>query len=152
MWGVVDRTGDRLLIINDIPAAGVHDTYNMSVNEDGSPEETQNITQHEFSQEREHAFPALPRLDRVPLEILAEILSYLNSPQDVLSVARCNKHLRATLLNPSNEVIWRRARRHCIVPGIPDPLPGWSEPVYAAFIFDAGNCFVRHGTTPKHRR
>jgi F-box domain len=123
------------------------------VNEDaGSPEETQNITLHEILREGERAFPALPRLDRVPLEILAEILSYVNSPQDVLSVARCNKHLRATLLNLYNEVIWRRARRHCIVPGIPDPLPGWSESVYAAFIFGAGNCFVRYETAPQLRR
>ncbi|KAH9074257.1 hypothetical protein EDB83DRAFT_2219195 [Lactarius deliciosus] len=82
------------------------------------------------------------RLDIVPVEILAEILYYVTSPKDVLSVARCNRRLRTTLLNPSNIMIWRRARSHCIVPGLPPPPPGWSESAYAAFIFDAGNCHV----------
>ncbi|KAH9027039.1 hypothetical protein EDB84DRAFT_316309 [Lactarius hengduanensis] len=82
------------------------------------------------------------RLDIVPVEILAEILYYVTSPKDVLSVARCNRRLCTTLLNPSNVMIWRRARSHCIVPGLPPPPPGWSESAYAAFIFDAGNCDV----------
>ncbi|KAH9164864.1 hypothetical protein EDB89DRAFT_1837322, partial [Lactarius sanguifluus] len=81
-------------------------------------------------------------LDIVPVEILAEILYYVTSPKDVLSVARCNRRLCTTLLNPSNVMIWRRARSHCIVPGLPPPPPGWSESAYAAFIFDAGNCDV----------
>jgi hypothetical protein len=76
------------------------------------------------------------RLDIVPVEILAEILYHVTSPKDVLSVARCNKRLCATLLNPSNVMIWRRARSNCIVPGLPPPPPGWSESAYAAFIFD----------------
>ena len=84
-------------------------------------------------------------LEFIPLEILAEVLSYVNSPKDVLSVARCSKHLCATLLNPSNVTIWRRSRRHCVVPDLPPPLPGWSEPAYAAFIFDEGHCDVRYG-------
>ncbi|KAI9438669.1 hypothetical protein H4582DRAFT_190173 [Lactarius indigo] len=82
------------------------------------------------------------RLDIVPVEILAEILYYVPSPKDVLSVARCNRRLCTTLLNPSNVMIWRRARSHCIVPDLPPPPPGWSESAYAAFIFDAGNCYV----------
>jgi hypothetical protein len=84
-------------------------------------------------------------LELIPLEILAEVLSYVNSPKDVLSVARCSKHLCATLLNPSNVIIWHRARRHCVVPDLPPPLPGWSESAYAAFVFDEGHCYVRHG-------
>ncbi|KAF8257604.1 hypothetical protein EI94DRAFT_1708816 [Lactarius quietus] len=82
------------------------------------------------------------RLDIVPVEILAEILRHVTSPRDVLSVARCNKRLRATLLNPSNVMIWRHARIHCVVPGLPLPPPGWSEPTYAAFIFDSGICHI----------
>lgn len=81
-------------------------------------------------------------LDMVPVEILAEILYYVTSPRDVLSVARCNKRLCATLLNPSNVMIWRCSRNHCIVPDLPPPPPGWSESAYAAFVFDAGNCYV----------
>ncbi|KAI0250638.1 hypothetical protein BJV78DRAFT_1217557 [Lactifluus subvellereus] len=115
----------------------------MLVNEDASPpEKRQKLDLHEIVRKGEPTGPVLSRLDLIPLEILAEILSYVNSPQDVLSVARCNKHLRATLLNPSNRMIWRRARRHCIVPGLPPPLPGWSESAYAAFIFDAGTCYI----------
>jgi hypothetical protein len=69
-----------------------------------------------------------------PLEILAEILSYVNSPQDILSVARCSKHLCTTLVNTSNVMIWRRARRRCVVPDPPPPIPGWSEPAYASYL------------------
>ena len=125
----------------------------MSIKEDvGPPEKRQKFALHEIARqlgEHTDTSMALPRsyLDHIPLEILAEILSYVNSPQDVLSVARCNKHLCATLLSPSNETIWRRARRHCIVPGLPSPLPGWGEPAYAAFIFDAGNCYVSYACT-----
>lgn len=81
-------------------------------------------------------------LDVVPVEILAEILHHVTSPKDVLSVARCNKRLRATLLNPSNVMIWRRARSNCVVPGLPPPPPDLSESTYAAFIFDSGICHV----------
>jgi hypothetical protein len=82
------------------------------------------------------------RLDIVPVEILSEILHHVASPKDVLSVARCNKRLRATLLNPSNVMIWRRARSNCVVPGLPPPPLDWSESAYAAFIFDSGICHV----------
>ncbi|KAI0296397.1 hypothetical protein BC826DRAFT_1004776, partial [Russula brevipes] len=105
----------------------------------GSRTKRQKIERHETKREEEQAYQ-LSRLERVPLEILAEILLYMNSPKDVLSVARCSKNLCATLLNPSNVMIWRRARAHCVVPGLPPPPPGWSESAYAAFIFDRGNC------------
>jgi hypothetical protein len=82
------------------------------------------------------------RLDIVPVEILSEILHHVASPKDVLSVARCNKRLRATLLNPSNVMIWRRVRSNCVVPGLPPPPLDWSESAYAAFIFDSGICHV----------
>ncbi len=93
------------------------------------------------SREANHAFQP-SHLNIVPVEILAEILYYVTSPNDILSVARCNKRLCATLLNPSNVMIWRRARRNCVVPGLLPPPQGWSESAYAAFIFDAGSCHV----------
>ncbi|KAI0277842.1 hypothetical protein BC826DRAFT_705559 [Russula brevipes] len=107
----------------------------------GSRTKRQKIERHETNRKEEQAHQ-LSRLERVPLEILAEILLYMNSPKDVLSVARCSKNLCATLLNPSNVMIWRRARAHCVVPGLPPPPPGWSESAYAAFIFDRGNCCI----------
>ena len=86
--------------------------------------------------------PKSSRLDVVPVEILAEILHHVTSPKDVLSVARCNKRLRATLLNPSNVMIWRHARSNCVVPDLPPPPPNLNEATYAAFIFDSGICYV----------
>ncbi|KAF9806262.1 hypothetical protein IEO21_08751 [Rhodonia placenta] len=53
-------------------------------------------------------------LQDLPLEILAEILSYASSPRDVLSLARCNKFFCHTLVNnPDTAFIWRRARECC---------------------------------------
>ena len=113
----------------------------MSADEDtGTLKKRQRSDNYEAEQGEERSPQS--RLERIPLEILAEILSYVNSPKDVLSVARCSKHLCTTLVNPSNVMIWRRARHHCVVPDLPPPMPGWSEPAYAAFIFDPGNCYV----------
>ncbi|KAI9509039.1 hypothetical protein F5148DRAFT_1190821 [Russula earlei] len=115
----------------------------MSVNEDTRfPAKRQRLDQREVQREEERMFSLLSCLERIPLEILAEILFHVNSPNDVLSVARCSKHLGATLLNPSNVMIWRRIRRHCVVPDLPPPFPGWSESAYAALIFDPGNCYI----------
>jgi hypothetical protein len=103
----------------------------------GSTEKLRRLDNYETMQEEERT-SLLSCLERIPLETRAldEVLSYVTPPQDVLSVTRCSKHLCPTLLNPSNVMIWRRARRHCVVPDLPPPLPGWSEPAYAAFIFD----------------
>ncbi|KAI0064326.1 hypothetical protein BV25DRAFT_1823310 [Artomyces pyxidatus] len=87
-------------------------------------------------------------LDKMPVEILSEILFYVPSPKEVLAVTRCNKHLCATLLNPSNISIWRRAREECTVGALPPPFDGWSESAYAAFVFDGGNCEVCGKNTP----
>jgi F-box-like len=114
----------------------------MSTDEDTGPlKKRQRLDKPRAEREGERT-PLLSCLERIPLEILAEILSYVNSPKDVLSVARCSKHLCTTLVNPSNVMIWRHARRHCVVPDLPPPMPGWSEPAYAAFIFDPGSCYV----------
>jgi hypothetical protein len=117
----------------------------MSANENTpSPSKRQRLDKREIEREGGRS-SLLSRLELIPLEILAEVLSHVNSPKDVLSVARCSKHLCATLLNPSNVMIWRHARLHCVVPNLPPPLPGWSESAYAAFLFDEGHCDVRHG-------
>ncbi|KAF8496548.1 hypothetical protein F5888DRAFT_1890115 [Russula emetica] len=121
----------------------------MSANENTpSPSKRQRPEKREIEREGGRS-SLLSCLELIPLEILAEVLSYVNSPKDVLSVARCSKHLCATLLNPSNVMIWRRARHHCVVPDLPPPLPGWSESAYAAFVFDEGHCYVCHVTTKR---
>ena len=79
---------------------------------------------------------------RLPLELLAEILSYTRPPA-LLSLARTSKYFCGILCDPSSSFIWKRAR---IDPdflfAIPDPLPNMPEPAYAAVIFDPGKCYI----------
>ena len=81
-------------------------------------------------------------LFRLPLEILAEILSYTRAPE-LLSLARTSKYFCGILCDPGSSFIWRRAR---IDPdflfAIPDPPPDMPEPAYAAMIFDSGKCYI----------
>ena len=138
------RTGRGSARCSLRPSAGGTYTWRMSVNENTPPpSKRQRLNKHDL--EREGELFSLSRLELIPLEILAEVLSYVNSPKEVLSVARCSKHLCATLLNPSNVMIWRHARSNCVVPDLPPPPPGWSESAYAAFVFDEGHCLVRYG-------
>ncbi|KAF8490956.1 hypothetical protein F5888DRAFT_1909771 [Russula emetica] len=77
----------------------------MSANENTpSPSKRQRPEKREIEREGGRS-SLLSCLELIPVEILAEVLSYVNSPKDVLSVARCSKHLCATLLNPSNVMI-----------------------------------------------
>ena len=81
-------------------------------------------------------------LDQMPLEILAEILSYVPSPANVLALARCSKYFCHTLVNnPSTTFIWRNARK-CCVPRLPEPTANFTEASYAAFVFDYGRCEI----------
>ncbi|KAG8996197.1 hypothetical protein FRB90_012791 [Tulasnella sp. 427] len=79
-------------------------------------------------------------LQRLPLEILAEILSY-SSLRTVLAVARSCKWLCTTLTHPDQSFIWRTARKQ-LYPQPPDPPYDMTEPAYAAVIHSAGNCLV----------
>lgn len=81
-------------------------------------------------------------LDKMPMEILAEILSHTASPRDILSLARCSKFFCATLTHSGSDFIWRRARACCQPQPIPDPTPNYTESAYAALIFDSGVCEV----------
>ncbi|KAI0792358.1 hypothetical protein C8Q75DRAFT_889915 [Abortiporus biennis] len=80
----------------------------------------------------------LCHLTRVPVEILAEILSYTASPKDVLALARTSKYFCKTLIY--HLFIWKHARERTKPKAIPDPPPGVPEPAYAALIFDDGPC------------
>ncbi|KAI0676457.1 hypothetical protein C8Q78DRAFT_997613 [Trametes maxima] len=77
----------------------------------------------------------------LPLELLAEVLSYSSSPRDVLSLSRTCKYFHTTLVNnPSTDFIWRQARTQPALGAIPDPMPGMSEATCAALLFDSGVC------------
>ncbi|KZP02971.1 hypothetical protein FIBSPDRAFT_808192, partial [Athelia psychrophila] len=85
-------------------------------------------------------------LSRLPIELLAEILLYFTSTKVLLNVARSSKDLCLTLVDPASSFIWRGIRGSCCVP-IPDPTPNFTEPAYAAFIFDGGECEVCNKAT-----
>ena len=79
---------------------------------------------------------------RLPLELLAEMLSYTRPP-DLLSLARTSKYFCRTLCDPGSSIIWKRARiDHNSSFLVPDPPPNMLEPAYAAMIFDPGKCGI----------
>ncbi|KAJ8693663.1 hypothetical protein PTI98_008638 [Pleurotus ostreatus] len=78
----------------------------------------------------------------IPVEVLAEILTLCTSPKDLLAIARCSKYLCSTLVDVRNSFIWRRVRETMTPEALPDPLPMFPEPAYAAFVFDGGHCAV----------
>ena len=81
-------------------------------------------------------------LPRLPLEILAEILSYTRPPE-LLSLARTSKYYCRTLCDPGSSFMWRHARTDPdVLFAIPDPPPYMPEPAYAAMIFDSGKCYM----------
>lgn len=78
-------------------------------------------------------------MQRLPLELLAEILKF-SSSITVLAVARTCKWLCETLTHKDQEFIWKAARSNYFGEKLPDPPPGLPEPAYASAIFDVGNC------------
>jgi hypothetical protein len=111
-------------------------------NRDGHPRKRRRTV---AGQSTEHEpEPPLFVLDKLPLELLGEILSYTSSPRDVLAFARCSKVLCGILVNnPSTAYIWRDARARALPEPIPDPTPNLHEACYAALIYDPGECCVR---------
>ncbi|KAF8601656.1 hypothetical protein BDV93DRAFT_495506 [Ceratobasidium sp. AG-I] len=69
---------------------------------------------------------------KVPAEIFAEILSYVN-PGDLISLIRSNKFFRKMLLQRSAAHIWRQVESN--VPNLPPCPPDMCEPQYAALMF-----------------
>jgi hypothetical protein len=79
---------------------------------------------------------------RLPMELLAEILSYIRAPT-LLSLARTSKSFCNLLCDPGSSFIWKRARIDPdLLFAIPDPHPSMPEPAYAAMIFDPGKCYI----------
>ncbi|KAL0959973.1 hypothetical protein HGRIS_011635 [Hohenbuehelia grisea] len=92
-------------------------------------------------------------LASLPLEILAEVLTQVSSPADILAVARTCRFLHRTLGKPSSAFIWRTVResmRPNPMPAVPPPSSSGdaldqlahirSEPTLAAFVYDAKPC------------
>ena len=82
-------------------------------------------------------------LTRMPLELLAEILSYTQSPREILALARTSKRFCNVLVNnKSTNFIWRQARAQAYPNPIPDFTPNFTEASYAALLFDSKPCEV----------
>ncbi|KAI0738968.1 hypothetical protein C8Q80DRAFT_1261904 [Daedaleopsis nitida] len=80
-------------------------------------------------------------ITRLPLELLAEILSYVPSPRDILALARTSRHFCTVLVNnKATEFIWRQARGRSVPRPIPDFTPNFTEASFAAFLFDPKTC------------
>ncbi|KAI0090347.1 hypothetical protein BDY19DRAFT_939752 [Irpex rosettiformis] len=91
---------------------------------------------------REQAAKPPCYISHLPVEILAEILGYVRI-QDILAMARASKYYCAALVtNPASMYIWKEARARFTPKPIPDPTPNFTEPSYAAFLFDEGICEV----------
>ncbi|OCB85681.1 hypothetical protein A7U60_g7332 [Sanghuangporus baumii] len=95
-------------------------------------------TQHDTT-DADMSPPKRDLISTLPWELIAEILS-MTTPKEVLALARCSRHFCDSLvINPRSKCIWESARMHCR-PKIPDPTPNFTEPAYAAYIFDGGPC------------
>ncbi|KAI1787577.1 hypothetical protein LXA43DRAFT_896027 [Ganoderma leucocontextum] len=82
-------------------------------------------------------------LIRMPLELLAEILSHTQSPREILALARASKHFCGVLVNNRpTDFIWRQARARAYPTRIPNFTPNFTEASYAAFLFDSKLCEV----------
>ena len=91
------------------------------------------------------ATSAVPKcyMSLLPLELVAEILSYTASPRDILALARTSKHFCSVLVNnPAAAFIWREARARAFPLPIPDFTPNFTEASYAALLFDSKTCEV----------
>ncbi|KAI5887075.1 uncharacterized protein SCHCODRAFT_02640666 [Schizophyllum commune H4-8] len=78
-------------------------------------------------------------LQRLPYEILTDVMMRLGSPQWVLAVARTSQYCCNTLLDEKSQGIWK-ANRQAV--GLREPLPILTESAYAAFVFDGGPCEI----------
>ncbi|KAH6914809.1 hypothetical protein BKA70DRAFT_1557179 [Coprinopsis sp. MPI-PUGE-AT-0042] len=74
----------------------------------------------------------LSLLPEVPMDVLFEILLYLE-PKDLLTMSRANKGFRRALINETmNRVVWKVKR---IDSGAPEPPPKYTEAKWVAFLF-----------------
>ena len=69
----------------------------------------------------------------------------LLEPVDLLSLIRCTKMLRRTLMSRKAAVIWKRAAKTLPLPP-PECPADMSEPAWANLIFGDPKCQVSHRT------
>ncbi|KIK68475.1 hypothetical protein GYMLUDRAFT_35899 [Collybiopsis luxurians FD-317 M1] len=101
------------------------------------------MAKHRKKHKNSH-LPAAPLkvcyIDKLPLELLAEIALYTKSPRDVLALTRSSKFFCRTFLHQSNHYIWRYVRQNCLPEPLPEPCSRFTESSFAAFVYDTGVC------------
>ncbi|TEB06374.1 hypothetical protein FA13DRAFT_1164829 [Coprinellus micaceus] len=75
---------------------------------------------------------------QLPLDVILEMFSHLH-PRALLSIARTSKALRAMVFSQRHADLWKNAREEA---GVPGPPGGFSEPRWAALLFDINCCQV----------
>ncbi|KAL1742557.1 hypothetical protein HDZ31DRAFT_43009 [Schizophyllum fasciatum] len=109
-----------------------------------APDKVEEITSATMDTDVEQSASA-DLLQRLPYEILTDVLMRLGSPKWVLAVARTNQYFCNTLLDEKSLGIWKANREAA---GLPAPLPILTESSYAAFVFDGGPCEICKKETP----
>jgi len=107
-----------------------------------SPTHTPTVT------ETTEPFATNDPLTSLPLDLLGEVLTLTCSTSDILSLARCNRHLWKTLTEPSAAFIWKKTRKVAIPEPMPDPPSTLPESTYASMVFDGGKCEVSETLLP----
>ncbi|KAK0463460.1 uncharacterized protein EV420DRAFT_1638396 [Desarmillaria tabescens] len=69
----------------------------------------------------------------MPVDVWYEIYAHLH-PLDLLHLARSTKAFRTILMSKSSLFVWKVAR---ISESLPDPRPGFSEPVWVNLLYEA---------------
>lgn len=75
----------------------------------------------------------------LPIELIAEVVSYLTSPAELLALTRTCKRLCNLLVNPNTKFMWKAARER-FDPPVPEPLPWQTESSLAAILFGPTRC------------
>ena len=97
------------------------------------------------------AYSGSKTIGRLPVELLNESFSYLNSI-DLLAVTRTCKAICRILTDPHSSFVWKRARHNFNVDSpVPEPTPNWTEPALAYMLFTPKHCEVLvHSLSPFH--
>ncbi|TEB34521.1 hypothetical protein FA13DRAFT_1486462 [Coprinellus micaceus] len=77
-----------------------------------------------------------PEIKEMPLEIVFEIMSYLQ-PADLISLSRTSRRMREVLLSKSSRLVWRTSLSN--VRGLPACPIDMAEPQFVNLIFGQ-NC------------
>lgn len=79
-------------------------------------------------------------LFRLPNELIDQVVLWLQHPADLLALTRTCKYFCRVLTDRTASFMWSRTREQSIPMPIPDPLKGYTESGWAAFLFGPHKC------------